>query len=182
MSTATLQPGAARVSTPDEPYASTSVLAVANLFIRIGLEEPHADACEMTHMRVQKLCYRAYGHHLHAYGAPLCEERPEIWPRGPGFMNLYLALQHAGRKPVRALITTPYGTPMVAPDRREADFLRRVADHYRRTTSLNLAGLAHAPGGAWQRAAESHAYRCPMGSLVPDALIRAEFAAGGMRL
>lgn len=181
MSTATLLPKAAQVSSPDDPYASTSVLAVANLFIEIGLEEMRPEAYAMTHMRLQKLCYRAYGHHLHAYGAPLCDERPEIWPRGPGFMHLYLALQHAGRKPVRDPITTPYGTPTVAPARREADFLRRVADHYRRTTTLDLAGLAHARGGAWQRAAESHHYRCPMGSLVPDALIRAEFAASGVR-
>lgn len=180
MSTATLPPGSARVSTPDEPYASTSVLAVANLFIRIGLEEPHTDACDMTHMRLQKLCYRAYGHHLQAFGEPLCEERPEIWPRGPGFLGLYLALQYGGRKPIRGLITTPYGTPTITADSRHAHFLRAVDRHYRLTSTLALSDLSHAQGSAWQRAAALYDYRCPIGAAVPDSLIRTEFAATGL--
>lgn len=49
----------------------------------------------MTAMKLQKLCYYAYGYHLAWEGVPLFRERFQAWANGPVSPALYR--QHRGR-------------------------------------------------------------------------------------
>lgn len=49
----------------------------------------------MTAMKLQKLCYYAYGYHLAWEGVPLFPERFEAWANGPVSPELYA--RHRGR-------------------------------------------------------------------------------------
>jgi uncharacterized phage-associated protein len=53
------------------------------------------DRGPMTAMKLQKLCYYAYGYHLAWEGRQLFPERFEAWANGPVCRALYR--EHAGR-------------------------------------------------------------------------------------
>lgn len=152
-----------------------SILAIANHLIALGdLRDDRAPRL-MDHMRIQKLAYLAYGHHLVETDVVLCEEAPQIWPQGPGFIEIYLALQAVRGEAITHYIRTPYDTPNLDGHRATRDFLKRVEAHYARCDTLELAALAHAPESAWYRAASTVAFRCPRGTAIAPEHFRATF-------
>jgi uncharacterized phage-associated protein len=154
-----------------------SVRALANAFIAIHVAEGTWDPHPLTHMRVQKLCFIADGYHLARRETALTHERPELWPQGPVFSDLYHALQHRGHRPL------VHPVPLIPGDReldRHGDLfegVRTVNRMFLTVSTFGLSDLAHRPGSAWKRAAEAHGFRCPKGTTIPDALIQAQFTA-----
>ncbi len=151
-----------------------SVIAVANRLIGLDPAQGTPASCAMTHMRVQKLCYLVYAHHLIANGARPTEEQPELWKHGPGFTSLYLALQYAGTRPIDSLIRLPYGVPTLNENGALAIFVDGVATRYAAMPTLALADLCSGDGGAWRRSAAKAGYRCPAGTVMADAMIADE--------
>ncbi len=151
-----------------------SVIAVANRLIGLDPAQRTPDSCAMTHMRVQKLCYLVYAHHLIAHGTRPTEEQPELWTHGPGFTSLYLALQYAGTKPIDSLIRLPYGVPTLEPSGALAVFVDGIEARYAALPTLALSDLCSAEGGAWRRSAAKAGYRCPAGTVIADAMIATE--------
>lgn len=157
--------------------APVSILAVANALIELGLGRDFRARDPMTHMRIQKLSYCAYGHYLARHGRRMTDAQPEIWTQGPSFRDLYLALQYAGKDPVTNPITLPLCETRLTRCSDVEGIVVLVEAQYKRTSTLDLAALAHGPDSAWYRAAQDLGFRCRAGTKIPDALITAQFAA-----
>ncbi len=153
-----------------------SLIGVANYLIKLGFLRDAPDDRAMSHMRIQKLAYLAYGHHLVLKDKVLCDEAPQIWTQGPGFLSLYYALQHH-RGAVEAMIRTPFETPTLKDHPVARAFLEAVEERYMRHTTYALAEIAHGPGSAWKRAAAELGFQCPSNTIIPERHIRAGFAS-----
>jgi uncharacterized phage-associated protein len=75
----------------------TSVFAVANWFIKksIDMDKP------MTHMKLQKLVYMAYGWYYACYEIPLFGNDIVAWKHGPVVPSLYAVFKDNGQLPVK---------------------------------------------------------------------------------
>jgi uncharacterized phage-associated protein len=78
----------------------TSVYAVANWFIKKSRETQK----KITHMKLQKLVYMAYGWYYAYYGEPLFKDDIVAWTHGPVVPSLYLVLKNYGRQPIDHLV------------------------------------------------------------------------------
>ena len=76
----------------------TTALKLANTFLA-----RHAGGFGLQHMKLQKLCYYAYGWWLSAYDNPLTDKGPEVWKYGPVFSDLYDDLKTWGNAAIVAL-------------------------------------------------------------------------------
>jgi uncharacterized phage-associated protein len=92
----------------------------------------------MTVMKLQKLCYYAYGFHLAWEGRPLFPERFEAWANGPVSPDLYQL--HRGRFNI-AVGDIP-GNPDVL-DADEAESVRLVLGSYGDLSAHQLSLLTH---------------------------------------
>lgn len=156
-----------------------SLIGIANYLISLGEVRGAPEDRAMNHMRVQKLAYLAYGHHLVLKDDVLCDEAPQIWTHGPGFLSLFYALQHH-RGAVDTLIRTPFETPTLEAHPVARAFLDAVEERYMHHTTHALAEIAHGPGSAWKQAAAEHDFRCPAGTVIAERHLRAGFAALGL--
>lgn len=163
-----------RTVAPANPEGAT-LIGIANHLIDLRTKPDAPASHAMTHMRIQKLAYLAYGHHLVVEQCLLCDEAPEIWHNGPGFRSLFLALQYAGPRPVVTPIRLPGGAPSLHDEPRARRFVERVAARYARLDTLALAELAHGPDSAWKLAAQAMDFRCAPGTVVPEMYLRLGF-------
>ena len=92
----------------------------------------------MTAMKLQKLCYYAYGYHLAWEERPLFPERFEAWANGPVCPQLYQL--HRGR--FRLLQGEIPGDPEVLDDG-EAESVSLVLGTYGRFTAHQLSAMSH---------------------------------------
>lgn len=100
-----------------------------------------AKEAPMSAMKLQKLCYFAYGYHLAWEDRPLFPERFEAWANGPVVYELYD--QHRGRFNLdRGDIA---GDP-AALDDDERDSVNVVLENFRTYDAHELSAMTHQPG------------------------------------
>src|SRR5579862_2298050 len=95
----------------------------------------------MTAMKLQKLCYFAYGYHLAWEERPLFPERFEAWANGPVCYELYN--RHRGDFMVRPGDIT--GDPGQL-DEGERESVDLVLDAYGRFSASQLSAMTHREG------------------------------------
>jgi uncharacterized phage-associated protein len=100
----------------------------------------------MSTMKLQKLCYFAYGYHLAWEERPLFPERFEAWANGPVCYELYD--QHRGSFQVRP--GEIHGDPQ-ALDEGERESVDLVLDTYGRFSAHQLSAMTHR-SGPWANA------------------------------
>lgn len=152
------------------PY---SPLAIANTFLA-----EHGGEGGISHMKLQKLVFYAYGWWLAYHDQPLTNEAPEVWRYGPVFSSLYSALAQNGMEPIsRPQRAVPIGTAPIVPDDDEEtrSMLEWIWDHYGKFSAGRLSDMTHADGTPWQQEAAAHNYRVPKHHPIPDARIKAHF-------
>ncbi|MAM84367.1 MAG: hypothetical protein CL472_06805 [Acidobacteria bacterium] len=152
------------------PYSS---LAVANTFIA-----RHGKTHDITHMKVQKLLYFAYGWWLVKHNEQLLSEAPSMWRYGPIFEKLYKAYAAYGHAPLRAPVGILFSDPVTVPeeDHDTLTFIDQVFDFYRGYDEKELSSLASHIGSPWRDEAQANSFRVPPGSKIPDWRIRKHFA------
>ncbi|MDX6750452.1 DUF4065 domain-containing protein [Geminicoccaceae bacterium 1502E] len=140
--------------------AAASAAAVANEFIKLGIEESGVPSVDQ--MKLQKLLFYAHAWHLAIHNRPLFEEDFEAWPWGPVVRNVYYETKKYGRNritsPIHDLkIVDDHGgfdvkfyAPTI-PDSAAGvrDFLRAVWDAHKNFTGIQLSNATHAPGEPW---------------------------------
>lgn len=160
---------------------SYAPLAIANTF----LAEHGAERDGISHMKLQKLVFYAYGWWLAYHDAPLTEEAPQVWKFGPVFNSLYSVLAPFGMKPIdsprRAL---PFeDAPTVPQDAVEVrQLLEWIWQRYGSRTAGELSDMTHAKGTPWQTEAEAHDYRVPRHHSIPVETTKAYFKSLAERL
>lgn len=155
-------------------------LALANTFLR-----EHGDEGGIEHMKLQKLCFYAYGWWLVDHDEPLLVEGPEVWKFGPVFSSLYSVLSMYGRRP----ITKPQkfafssGAKVVnSRDQEALDLIEMVWDRYGERSSFALSEETHKPGTPWQIEAARYNYKVPPNHRIPDKLIKQYFVREAKKL
>jgi uncharacterized phage-associated protein len=151
-------------------------LALVNTFIdRYGREDG------ISHMKLQKLCYYAYGWWIAKHHEPLLTDAPEVWRYGPVFGTLYQALRGFGGRPIREPLQDLL-SPSVASVPRIMDddvvaFVDAIWGAYGRYTDIELSEMTHKTGSPWRIEAERHDYRVPKHYKIPDEVIKEYFTS-----
>ncbi|WP_416478272.1 Panacea domain-containing protein [Streptomyces sp. LKA04] len=99
------------------------------------------DHSPMSAMKLQKLCYFAYGYHLAWEDRQLFPERFEAWANGPVVYELYN--QHRGQ--YRLAVGDIKGDP-AALDVGEKESVDAVLDSFKSYTAHELSAMTHRPG------------------------------------
>lgn len=149
-------------------------LALANTFLR-----KHGDEGGIEHMKLQKLCFYAYGWWLVDHDKPLLVEGPEVWKFGPVFSSLYSVLSMHGRRPITKPVKLAFSSTLklIPKDDEEArELVEMVWDRYGERSSFDLSEETHKAGTPWQVEAEKYQYKVPMNHRIPDKLIKQYFA------
>jgi uncharacterized phage-associated protein len=156
-------------------------LAIANTFLaRYGVESGG-----ISHMKLQKLVFYAYGWWLASYDEPLASEAPQVWQYGPVFSSLYSALAPFGMEPIDSpMRAVPIGSAPIVPesDVEVHELLEWVWQRYGGYGAGKLSDMTHAKGTPWQEEAEAHNYRVPRNHTIPDARTKAYFESLAARL
>ena len=156
-------------------------LAIANTF----LAEHGAESGGVSHMKLQKLVFYAYGWWLASHDEPLTTEAPQVWKFGPVFNSLYSALAPFGMQPIDSpRRAVPIGAaPTVPDDENEVrELLEWVWQRYGGHSAGQLSDMTHAPGTPWQEEAAAHDYRVPRNHSIPVERTRAYFRSLAERL
>lgn len=156
-------------------------LAIANTFIA----EHGAECGGVSHMKLQKLVFYAYGWWLASHDEPLITEAPQVWQYGPVFNSLYSALAPFGLKPIsEPLRAVPIGSPPIIPDGEQEvrELLDWVWQRYGGYSAGKLSDMTHAPGTPWQEEAAAHNYRVPRNYAIPVERTKAYFQSLAKRL
>jgi uncharacterized phage-associated protein len=95
----------------------------------------------MSAMKLQKLCYFAYGYHMAWEDRQLFPERFEAWANGPVVWELYD--QHRGRYQLSK--TDVQGDPATLDDD-ERESVNVVLENFRAYSAHELSAMTHQPG------------------------------------
>jgi uncharacterized phage-associated protein len=158
-----------------EPYSS---LALANTFVA-----RHGQKASLTHMKLQKLCFYAYGWWLAYNDEPLLNEGPEVWQYGPVFSSLYNILSTKRSAPIAEPQTVyPLNPPPIIKDDLPNQWIDWVWQRYGQLPPIALSNMTHEIGTPWQIEAAAHNYKVPRHHQIPDDLIRQYFKEEAKRL
>ena len=152
------------------PYTASHV---ANYFLRQGKKERR----EITHIKLQKLVYVAYGWCWEILSRPLFHDRIEAWKYGPVVPNLYHEFKHCGWMPIRQwsahydFETRHFLIPEVQSDGRVAGVLHQVWEAYKTFSGRQLSDMTHRRDTPW-----FDTYKLGENSRIQDGLIRDHFA------
>lgn len=147
-------------------------LAVANEFIVM------AGPGGVSHMKLQKLVYCAYGWWLAYHDEPFISEQPQVWQHGPVFKSLYFMLNQFGW---RSITTVQNDNPFsAAPRVDDADaevcaMISWVWERYKMRSAEYLSDLTHQPGSPWHETAREHGFRVPKNTPIPVARIQEHY-------
>lgn len=117
--------------------------AAANEFINLGIRNKHP----LTHIEVQKLTYFAHAWMLAIHGSPLTQGTWQAWQYGPVMPEVYRDLRGYQGRPIIAPIPTAPIETFTDEERSIIDFVYS----YRSLGPFQLVGIAHSPGGPWDR-------------------------------
>jgi len=130
--------------------------AVANFFIRKAL----AEGMVITHLKVQKLLYLAYGWHVAAYKRTLWQEPLQAWQYGPVVASVYKMLRSYGNMPITAPIsqseayacTNERGSVELdtTADAHAVAFLDLIWNTFKKFSAEELTNYSHVPGSPWR--------------------------------
>lgn len=120
----------------------------------------------ISHMKLQKLVYLAYGWWLSFYEKPLLRETPEVWRYGPVFDSLYQTLRTKGREPINDRISPFFEFSGEKPalkesDTKTANLLDWVWERYGELDGIALSEITHQPDTPWSAVVKSHEYKIP---------------------
>lgn len=152
------------------PYTASHV---ANYF----LGRAKAERRKITHLKLQKLVYVAYGWCWEFLGGQLFRDRIEAWKYGPVVPNLYHEFKHCGWMPIRQWSAhydfdeRQFLIREVQPDGQVARVLHQVWEAYKEFSGRQLRDMTHSPGTPWDET-----YEPDRNLPVPDDLIRQHFA------
>lgn len=153
-------------------HVSYSPLALANTFVA-----HHGGVTGITHMKLQKLAFYAYGWWLAYHDKPILTEPPEVWKFGPVFDSLYGALRPYGSAPIAQVVTPPFGSAPLIPahDSNTLAWVDWVWNRYGHLSALQLSDMTHEIGTPWQIEAEAKDYRVPRHHAIPDSTTKRYF-------
>lgn len=150
--------------------------AIANEF----LKRAQADGRALTNMQLQKLPYIAHGWSLALYNAPLISERPETWPYGPVYRDLYNSLKRFGAGSVEGFVHVNDGNIFadsrgarveepLTPD--ETKLLKAVWENYKEFNAYQLSDMTHREGTPWTEIYQGDGVYKP----IPDEVIKRHY-------
>ena len=151
-----------------------SSIAIANYFLKLAEKEGE----QLTHMKVQKLVYIAYGWHFPFFEKKMLSETVEAWRWGPVFPVLYAEFKYYGDRPITKLGIVPMndaGEEEEVTDQELQEFLQAVWEQYKSYTPIGLSALTHEEGTPWQKTiAENpnHQYQFPSSMVISPELIQ----------
>jgi uncharacterized phage-associated protein len=155
-------------------------LALSNTFVA-----RHGHEAALTHMKLQKLCFYAYGWWLAYNQEPILTEGPEVWQYGPVFSSLYNVLNTQRSAPIAAPVSpNPAAQPPIIAqdDAVPLQWVDWIWQRYGRLPTMALSNMTHDPGTPWQIEAARHDYKVPRHHRIPDEVIRQYFVAEAQRL
>ena len=134
---------------PKTDEAPIYPVQLANTFI-----ERYGKTGSIDHLKLQKLCYYAYGWWLalKSDSPPLAQTRPQVWKLGPVFQPVYSAFSaHRGDFIKEVKKIDPF-TPAYVIDSGESDesqVVDWVWDRYGHFSGVDLSNKTHEPGTPW---------------------------------
>ena len=143
---------------------SYTPLALANTFVA-----HHGGVQGISHMKLQKLAFYAYGWWLAYHDEPILTEAPEVWKFGPVFESLYSALRPFGSSPIIQPVAPPFHEAPIIPhsDANTLAWVDWVWNRYGHLSALQLSDMTHETGTPWQIEAQAKEYRVPRHHSIP---------------
>ncbi len=151
-------------------------LGVANAFIDFANNSSE----NLTHLKLQKLIYIAYGHYIVEYDCPLIKERIEAWRYGPVIRSVYDEFKSYGRKPIKEYgtilnVTESFNndrvvldTPVIE-DEKTLEFIENIWRKYGNRDGYDLSNSTHKVDTPWYQAKEKQL------DIVPDEFIKSYY-------
>jgi uncharacterized phage-associated protein len=138
------------------PY---SPVVLANTFIQKFGQDNH-----ISHLKLQKLCYYAYGWWLAFRGTPLTTVPPQVWKLGPVFQPIYSAFASSRADAIKEMRSdNPFVPASVIPaeDTSEIQLIDWIWQRYGGYTGVELSDKTHEVGTPWHDAVKSRGYVVP---------------------
>ena len=122
------------------------------------LDRARTDRRRLTHLKLQRLVYMAYGWATVFLKEPLFEEPIEAWPFGPVVPHLWHEFKAYRNKPIKGRSfdynpDTNTVIPLSVPnsDKATRDILEMTWQNYGHVKASALTRRTHAPGTPWQK-------------------------------
>lgn len=147
-------------------------IAFANEFIKRS--QTHG----VSHMKLQKLVYCAYGWWLAYHNEPILSEKPQVWRHGPVFKSLYFALKHHGWHEIKTIQNDNFTTPSPSIDEDDAQvhgLLDWVWERYQNMSAEALSDLTHKKGSPWEQTVRDNQNQIQRDTEIPIATIIEHF-------
>ena len=148
------------------------------------LQEAENRGILLTHMKLQKLLYLAYGYYTGLVGEPLADEDFEAWQFGPVSSTVYQEFKDCGGRIIdagRRMKRFSWDDdddaepPMLpAADAKAARIMNFVFDTYGAKTAVYLSDLTHKEGSPWDQATSNGPLR--RNTKIDNELIKVYFA------
>ena len=163
-----------------------SARAIANYFISRAMKDGH----EITHMKIQKLCYMAHGWCLALLGHALIRDPAQAWEYGPVYPGLYHELKEYGKEPIREEIRDlviedgklkfiPASIDAESDDEKEKEaieaLLEKIWEVYSPFTALQLSAMTHGRGTPWHDMISKYPMVKQKSIPIPDELIKQHY-------
>lgn len=152
------------------PYTASHV---ANYFLAQAKKERR----NLSHLKLQKLVYIAYGWCWEILGRRLFKDRIEAWRYGPVVPDLYHEFKHCGWQPIRQwsahydFDNREFIIPEIQLDGRVAGVLHKVWEAYKPFSARQLRNMTHSDGTPW-----SETYEPDKNLKIGDEKIKRHFA------
>lgn len=148
---------------------------LANTFI-----ERYAEGGEIDHLKLQKLCFYAYGWWLALSGEKeaIARDRPQVWKLGPVFRPIYGAFAaYRGNFIDKQQKVGPFsGDDAISKGNSSASLLIDwIWDKYGHFDGLELSDMTHEPGTPWHTIAKKYNFEVPKFLEIDDDTNRAYF-------
>jgi uncharacterized phage-associated protein len=124
------------------------VSAVSDEFLRLA----RSDSCyeDLSHMKLQKLIYCAYGWSLAVLDERLFAEKIQVWKYGPIINSVYCRFRRFG---MRRITLLPKEELL---EQHNKELILQVWDNYKSWTERNLSTASHEPDAPWALAKARH--------------------------
>ncbi len=162
---------------------SIESVKVANTFV-----ERFGEDGTISHMKLQKLCYYAYGWWLALCpnDPPLMQSKPQVWKLGPVFQPVYSAYASHRSSQILANQIKSVGPFRSAEtisrsDNYESQIIDWIWGRYGHFTGIQLSDMTHEPGTPWHKKVVEKNFVVPRFTELTDDEIRPYFLALGKK-
>lgn len=149
---------------------------IANTFI-----DRYSSDGEIDHLKLQKLCYYAYGWWLalRPHDEPISLFKPQVWKMGPVFYQVFASFaDEKANRITRPQASEPFSDPEKFDSEDDSNPSRLVDwiwGRYGGYTGIELSDMTHKPGTPWYEIAKENNFRVPKYLEMPDDKNRAYF-------